>query len=89
MSTSPSPPIDLYMVGIRLGDELVWWDDPSTTCMVTQLYPTEVKFKGELMSLSAAAGAVVGYSVSGPQFWCFEGQSIDQRRATFREWHQR
>ena len=89
MSTPPIPHIDLHMIGIRLGDTLTWFDDPAITCVVTQLYPSEVKFNGELMSLSAAAGHVAGYSASGPQLWTFEGQTLSQRRNQFREWHSR
>ena len=88
-NTPPSPPIDLRMVGIRLGDTLTWWDDGSITCVVTQLYPSEVRFRGRLMSLSAAAEVVAGYATSGPLYWHYEGQSLSQRRNEYREWHRR
>ena len=86
--TTPRPPIDLRMVGIRVGDTLTFRGS-TVTCIVTQLYPSEVRYKGQLMSLSAAAIEVLGVDASGPQHWEFEGQTLSERRDEFRAWHSR
>ncbi len=86
------PPIDLKMIGIRIGDQLQFYSDPTVTCIVTQLYPSEVRYKGRLLSLSAAAEEVLNASGAyggGPDYWAFEGQTLDQRRREFAEWHSR
>ena len=88
--TTQRPDIDLAMVGIRLGDELTLAYDDTKTCIVTRLYPTEVKYDGELLSLTAAARrAMDAEDANGPQDWTYQGQTINQRRAAFREWHER
>ena len=88
--TTYGPRIDLEMIGIRLGDKLVLAGDETKTCIVTQLYPTEVKYGEELLSLSAAAARAMDVEdANGPREWMFEGQTIDERRSVFREWHQR
>ena len=84
------PRIDLEMIGIRLGDRLTLAADETKTCIVTRLYPTEVKYDGELLSLTAAAKkAINAEDANGPRDWTFEGQTISERRDVFREWHQR
>ena len=88
--TTYGPRIDLEMIGIRLGDKLILAADETKTCIVTQLYPTEVRYDGELLSLTAAAAkAMDADDANGPRAWTFEGQTIDDRRTAFREWHQR
>ena len=88
--TTYGPRIDLEMIGIRLGDTLTLAADETKTCIVTQLYPTEVKYGEELLSLSAAAAKAMDVDdANGPREWMFEGQTIDERRSVFREWHQR
>ena len=87
--TTYRPAISLKMVGIRIGDVLAMYDAPEQTCLVVQLEPPRVLYDGEVLSLSAAAGRVKGYDVSGPEWWTFEGVTLSYRRATFREWHER
>lgn len=88
--TTYGPRINLEMVGIRVGDELTLAYDETKTCIVTQLYPTEVRYNGELLSLTAAAAkAMDAEDANGPRDWLFQGQTISARRDAFREWHQR
>ena len=88
--TTYGPRIDLEMIGIRLGDRLILAADETKTCIVTRLYPTEVRYDGELLSLTAAAAkALDAEDANGPRDWTFEGQTISERRDTFREWHNR
>ena len=88
--TTYGPRIDLEMIGIRLGDKLTLAADEIKTCIVSRLYPTEVRYDGELLSLTAAAAKAMGTDdANGPRDWMFEGQTIDDRRTVFREWHLR
>ena len=88
--TTYRPDIDFRMVGVQLGDELTLRADHSRTCIVTQLYPTEVRYMGELLSLSAAAARALGTDdANGPREWEFESDTIDDRRTAFRQWHER
>ena len=88
--TTYRPDINLAMVGIRLGDQLTLAYDDTKTCIVTRLYPTQVKYGDELLSLTAAARkAMDAEDANGPRDWVFEGQTISARRDAFRQWHQR
>ena len=82
------PNIDLEKVGIRLGDILSLRDQPDITCIVTQLYPTQVAYDGQLLSLSAAAQKARNVNAAnGAVEWTFEGKTLDQRRRNFEDWH--
>ncbi len=81
------------MVDIAEGAELYFYKDNEEgkriTCWVKA--NNSVEYKGEIMSLSASAMKVVtelGYewvTVSGPASWCYEGETLDQRRQRFEE----
>ena len=82
------PNIDLEKVGIRLGDILTLHADPNITCIVTRLYPTQVAYDGQLLSISGAAQQARNVnSANGAVEWTFEGKTLDQRRRDFEDWH--
>ena len=49
-----------------------------------------VNYKGEKTSLSAVAQGLLGcqYTVSGPLYWMFEGETLEERRTRLesQEW---
>ena len=67
--------VTLEKLGLKPGDELVFTRDPSVTCTVAG--PRKVTFRGQEMSLSAAALTAVremGFdwtSARGPEYWAF------------------
>lgn len=76
--------INLAALGINPGDILVLSRDEDVK--VTVLAGGKVDYKGEPMSISAAALKALqemGYkstSVSGSDYWMFEGELLDERR---------
>lgn len=76
--------INLVTLGINPGDTLVLSRDEDVTATV--LPSGKVSYKGETLSLSAAALKALqemGYkstSVSGSDYWMFEGELLDERR---------
>lgn len=76
--------INLAALGINPGDVLVLSRDEDVK--VTVLSGGKVDYKGEPMSISAAALRALqemGYkstSVSGSDYWMFEGELLDERR---------
>jgi hypothetical protein len=76
--------INLAALGINPGDTLVLSRDEDVT--VTVLAGGKVSYKGEPLSLSGAALKALqsmGYkstSVSGSDYWMFEGELLDERR---------
>ena len=84
--------MDLEMIGVRVGDELAWHDDENTTCIVVKTgFPAQVYMDGEVSSLSAAAEKILGrdFNIHVMTRWAFEGETLRERRARFREWHTR
>ncbi len=78
------PRLKLSALGIKANDILVLSRDEDITATVID--NGNVDFKGEKMSLSAAALKALhslGYttiSASGPGYWMFEGELLDERR---------
>ena len=75
---------DFHMVGIQPGTVLVFTRSDAITCTVVD--KKNVNFRGEIMSLSAAAQKAMselGYSwsaVQGPAMWQFENMTLDEIR---------
>lgn len=73
------------MVDIPIGAELVFTRDRDVTCIVIDR--RRVRFEEEETSLSAAAliaASRLGYNwstVAGPQYWKYEGETLDERRS--------
>jgi hypothetical protein len=78
------PRIRLEAIGIKPGDVLVLSRDETITATVST--DGKVLYDGEMMSPSAAALKALhklGYktpSASGPEYWMFEGELLDERR---------
>lgn len=76
--------INLSALGINIGDTLVLSRDEEVTATV--MPAGKVSYKGEILSLSAAALKALqemGYkstAVSGSDYWMFEGELLDERR---------
>lgn len=76
--------INLAALGIQVGDELVLSRDENIKAVV--LEGNKISYQGEVLSLSAAALKALqemGYrstSVSGSDYWMFEGELLDERR---------
>ncbi|MFY0681361.1 MAG: GIY-YIG nuclease family protein [Thalassovita sp.] len=72
------------MVGISPGAELYHIKDENEICQVADAH--RIEYQGEIQSLSQAALSVyhkLGFnwkSVSGPESWMFEGESLNARR---------
>lgn len=78
------PRLKLSALDIGPGDQLILSRDEEITAEVVE--NGNVLFKGEVLSLSAAALKALhslGYttpSASGPEYWMFEGELLDERR---------
>ena len=68
------PAIDFFKCGLNVGDELVFLNDPSIRVTVQSEH--KVLYNDELTSLSAIAKNKLGYSVSGPQCFSFNGELL-------------
>ena len=72
------------MVDIAPGAELTFAKDPTTTAIVVD--HKRIEFEGERTSLSQSALTIarrLGYqssAVSGPAYWEYEGETLDERR---------
>ena len=75
---------NFQMFDLQVGTELYFKKDSSIKCEIFD--ENQVKFRGEVTSLSNAAHEVIkelGYdwnAVSGPAFWCYEGKSLYEMR---------
>lgn len=71
------PPIDFLKCGIPIGAELVFTEDPSVT--VTVVSARKVKYKEEITSLSAVAGALKNYkAIQGSAFFTYNGELLTE-----------
>ena len=69
------------MVGIPIGKRLSFVDDPEITCEVTS-DKTQILYRDEKYSISGLATKLKNsaYSVRGPLYWMYEGETLQQRR---------
>lgn len=82
------PNIDLEMIGIPIGAELVHVKDPKLKCIVIQLSdPPLVVCEGEVLTLTAAAKKRTQTSVRGPKLWKCGKETLQERRERFEEYH--
>ncbi len=74
------------MVDIFPGAELVFTRDENITCRVAEDLK-RVEFRGEILSLSAAAQVALGstWSVQGPAYWKYHGEILNDRRVRLQE----
>jgi hypothetical protein len=72
--------IKLDALGIKNDDELIFSRDENIKAIVTD--GNKVKYGEEILSLSLAAQKILNYprSVSGPLYWKFDGELLDERR---------
>src|SRR5438445_5238940 len=71
------------MVEIPVGAELVFGRDETKTAKVID--NRSIEFEGESTSLSSAAQKILGcdYGVAGPDYWMYQGETLDERRRRF------
>jgi hypothetical protein len=68
------------LVGIQPGEQLTFINDENVK--VTVIDNRNVEYSGESMSLSRSAQQAlsVEYPVSGPLYWMYKGETLDERR---------
>ena len=77
------------LIGIKAGSLLTFAKDEQITCEVVS--NNEVKFEGEIHSLSSAGVIAIqrcGYnwqSIAGPKFWKYEGETVYDIRERIEE----
>lgn len=86
--TTPRPSLDFEMVGIRLGGILVLYGAPEINGPVAALSPARVLYQGRVMSLTEAINVAYGVQNNDPAgAWCYEGETLRQRRERFGSYH--
>ena len=84
-STRVQARFNFEMVDIPVGSVLTYYDDETITTTVHSR--NKVDFRGEVMSLSAAALVVIreaGFNwktANGPTCWVYDGETLPERRA--------
>ena len=74
------------MAGIPLGAEIYFSRDENKKAKVIDLHSAKsIEFNGEITSLSTSAQKILGYNygVAGPDYWMYEGETLDERRRRF------
>lgn len=68
------------MVDIAVGAELIFSRDENIKAKVVDDHLIE--FNGEIISLSLSAQRILNlnYSISGTEYWTYEGETLDDRR---------
>ena len=70
------PPVNFEKCGIPIGAKLVFAEDESV--VVTVVSERKVQYKDEITSLSAVSDAIKGYSTSGPQYFKYNGEYVNE-----------
>lgn len=84
-STRVQARFNFEMVGIPVGSVLIYYDDDTVTATVHSR--NKINFRGEVLSLSAAALVVIreaGFNwktANGPSYWVYDGETLPERRA--------
>ena len=68
------PAVNFAKCNIPIGAELVFIEDPNVKVIVES--ERKVSYNNEITSLSAIAGKIKGYPVSGPQFFTYNGKTV-------------
>ena len=73
-------PFRFDMVGIPAGSEIVFSRDENIKAKVID--NRFIELNGEMVRLSASAQKILGYDygVSGPNYWMYEDETLDERR---------
>ena len=81
--------INLEMIGVPLGAVLTLAENENITCVVSQQYPAQVVYEGEVTSLSVSArrACKLKFPVQGPIYWKYEGETLQERRERFEVYH--
>jgi len=68
---------------IPLGAKIYFGRDESKEAKVVDLHSARsIEYNGEITSLSTSAREILGvnYGVAGPDYWSYEGETLDERR---------
>ena len=78
-------PFNFDMVGIKKGAMLTFSRDENIS--VTVIDNKNIEYQGEVTSLSALAKKLLGrsYSVQGPRYWKYKGETLLERRTRIME----
>ncbi len=73
------------MVEIPVGAELTFSRDENVKAKVVDNH--NIELNGEVTNLSTSAQKLLGYKsqVSGPNYWVYDGETLDERRRRFEE----
>ena len=87
--TTKRPRINLEMIGVPLGAVLTLAENENITCVVSQQYPAQVVYEGEVTSLSDSArrASKLAFSVQGSIYWKYGGETLQARRDRFEVYH--
>lgn len=84
------PDIDLEMIGVPVGAELVHVKDLKLKCIVIKLSDRPlVVCEGEILTLTAAAKKRTYSDTRGPEFWKYGKETLQERRERFEEYHRK
>ena len=81
------PAIDFFKCGLKVGDELVYTDDPNV--VVTVQTEHKVLYNDELTSLTAIVKELKGWkTVAGPSFFTYKGEPLYEiaSRTMWKDW---
>lgn len=77
---SKRPPLNFFEMGMKLGDVLVWKEDPSIK--VTVVSERKVQYDGEITSISSLSATLKGYNVKhispGNHWLLLDGRSLNE-----------
>ena len=75
------PAFKFSMVGIHVGDSIQWADNPEISCEVIN-EKTTVRYEGHDYAISPLAKKLKGWKniPTGPRYWLFEGETLQDRR---------
>ena len=73
-------PFNFRMVGLKKDDEIYFNDKKTIKAKVVD--NKRIEYKGDITSLSAAATKELGYkyTVQGPLYWMYDGETLSERR---------
>ena len=69
---------DFEQYGINVGEEIYFSRDENEKATV--LKDNKIQWRGEETTTSASAVELMGYRVSGPVYWMYDGETLDERR---------
>ena len=84
---SKKPPSNFEMLDISVGATLTFKNQEDTICEVTKQDPPQVRYKGDVVSVTEAAKRARGNDgdINGNVWWQYEGELLTKRRKRMEE----